>query len=463
MTRPLSPAPRLVSHASLAAVVAAAAAAALAGCSRRPAEDTAPPVATAAKAADAAPLPTADAVAPAPPGADAASPPAARGPFNVVFVSVDSLRADMPWAGYPRPIAPRLTALEAEAVTFTRAYATSSFTSKSVGTFVSGRYPSELERTGRFFTKYLAKNRMLCESLDEAGVGCWAAHAHAYFGEGQSGFEQGFRSWKLVPNIPFDYQKDPYVTSHVLTPLAIGQLEAAAKASGDRPFFAWFHYMDPHDVYQGHAESPHFGKRPRDLYDEEVFYTDLWIGKLVDWIRAQPFASRTALVVTADHGEAFGEHGMSRHAHEIWEELVHVPLFFVVPGAARRVVEVARGHVDLAPTFRELLGVAPDATLPGKSLVPELFGGAAEERDVIVDLPEDEYNERRRALLRRGKKLIAFGNDARFQLFDLVADPGERDDLAKKQPELLKEMREAYREASRGVAAVAPTGGVPKH
>lgn len=446
------------------AVVALAAALFGLACSRRPADGAPPPSAGGSDAA--APVAS---VAPSPPvGSDGAAgspppPPSARGPYNVVLVSVDSLRADMPWAGYPRPIAPRLSALEAKAVTFSRAYATSSFTSKSVGTFVSGRYPSELERTGKFFTKYLAKNRMLCEALDEAGVGCWAAHAHAYFGEGQSGFEQGFRSWKLVPNIPFDYQKDPYVTSHALTPLAIAQLEAASKASGERPFFAWFHYMDPHDVYQGHAEAPHFGKRPRDLYDEEVFYTDLWIGKLVDWIEAQPFAARTVLVVTADHGEAFGEHGMNRHAHEIWEELVHVPLFFVVPGAPRRVVDVARGHVDLAPTFRGLLGVAPDPSLPGVSLVPELFGAPAAERDVIVDLPEDEYNERRRALVRGTRKLVAFGKDARFQLYDLAADPGERDDLAKKDPELLREMREAYRAASARVVDVAPTGGVPKH
>ena len=67
-------------------------------------------------------------------------------PFNVLLLTIDSLRADMPWAGYPRPIAPRLEALHRRAVDYTHAYSVSSFTSKSLGALVSGRYPSELAR-----------------------------------------------------------------------------------------------------------------------------------------------------------------------------------------------------------------------------------------------------------------------------------------------------------------------------
>ena len=65
-------------------------------------------------------------------------------------------------------------------------------------------------------------------------------------------------------------------------------------------------------------------------------------------MEAQPWAKRTVIVVTADHGEAFGEHGITRHAHEVWEELVHVPLFFYVPGVAPRRVNAYRSAVDLA-------------------------------------------------------------------------------------------------------------------
>jgi len=409
------------------------------------------------------PAPDASASAVAPregrPDAGAVS---ARGPFNVILITVDSLRADMPWAGYERPIAPRLSALHAKSISYKNAYSTSSFTSKSVPGMLTGRYPSELARTGSFFTKYVSPEQFVCKHLDAEGIPCVGGHAHMYFSPGHSGFETGFSSWKIVPGITFDYQTDPYVTSHKLTPLAIETLQNVTADAGTRPFFAWFHYMDPHDQYKGHEESPHFGKRARDLYDEEVFYTDLWIGKLLDFVESQPWADRTVIAVTADHGEAFGEHGIYRHAHEVWEELVHVPLFFYVPGLPARVIDASRGHADLAPTFVELLGAKNVPTLPGTSLVKELEGADAETRDVIVDLPEDDYNERRRALIHGRTKLIAFGNDVRFSLYDLESDPKETKDLIASNRELAAEMRQRYRDASKKIQDVPPRGGIPK-
>jgi choline-sulfatase len=411
-----------------------------------------------------APVAQGSAASAAPAASAEPAPKAATGGLNVLLISIDSLRADMPWAGYPRPIAPNLTALHAKSVAYTHAYSTSSFTSKSVAGMLSGRYPSELARTGRFFTKYLDENVFMCERLQEKGTPCVGGHAHAYMGKGLSGFEQGFSDWRLVPNIPFDYNKDPYVTSQALTPMAIEMLSAVSK--GSAPFFAWFHYMDPHDEYKRHDESTHFGKTARDVYDEEVFYTDLWIGKLLDWVKAQPWAARTAIVVTADHGEGFGEHSFYRHAHEVWEPLVRVPLFVVLPDAAPRTIDVPRGHADLVPTFLELLGAPADTTLPGLpgvSLVGELRGGPTPQRDVVVDLPEDEYNERRRALVHGRYKLTAFGKDARFTLYDLEADPGELTDLARTRKDLLDDLRERYRAASARIPDVPPRGGIPKH
>lgn len=436
---------------------------AIAACSRRPAADAV--VADDAATTNAAELPAASSSASAAhrAAADAGTPPAS-GPFNVVLISVDSLRADMPWSGYPRPIAPRLSALHAKSVSYSHAYSTSSFTSKSVPGMLTGRLPSELARTGAFFTYYPVKGEFMCPALDAEGIPCIGGHAHAYFGKGKSGFEHGFREWKLVPGITFDYQTDPYVTSQKLTPLAIELLGAASSGPANgKPFFAWFHYMDPHDKYQRHEESPHFGSRARDLYDEEVFFTDLWIGKLLDYIEAQPWASRTAIVVTADHGEAFGEHGVTRHAHEVWEELVRVPLFVYLPGVKPRVIDTPRGHADLVPTFVDLLGASPIEGLRGTSLVPEVRGAPAAPRDVIVDLPEDDYNERRRALIHEKWKLIAFGNDVRFSLFDLEQDPREQSDLYRKEKEVAEQMRQRYKDASKAIRDVSPRGGIPKH
>ncbi len=396
---------------------------------------------------------------------DASPPPAAplpSPPFNVLLLTIDSLRADMPWAGYPRPIAPRLQALYGRAVAYPHAYSVSSFTSKSLGGLVSGRYPSELARTGVFFTQYLKSNTMVCESLAEAGVPCVAGMAHGYLAKGYAGFDQGFRDWRLVPGITFDFNTDPYVTSDKLTPMAIEMLRDPSLTRA--PFFAWFHFMDPHDKYQSHEGGPHWGKHPRDLYDEEVFFTDRAVGALVDFVEAQPWGARTVIVVSADHGEAFGEHHELRHGHELYEELVHVPLFFVVPGRGARTIDATRSHIDLVPTIVELLGQTPGPALRGESFAAEVLGGpAAPSRDIVCDLPRDDWNERRRSILHDGWKLIAFGDDARFELYDLGADPREQTNLFWKRRDMAVDMQRRYREASASIPEVAPAGGIPTH
>ncbi|MBX3227108.1 MAG: sulfatase [Labilithrix sp.] len=382
-----------------------------------------------------------------------------KGPFNVLLVTVDSLRADMPWAGYERPIAPRLSALYKQSVAWTRAYSTSSFTSKSIPGFLTGKYPSELQRTGQFFTRYLDPKEFLCKNLSAEGISCVGAHAHMYFNPPGSGFEHGFSTWKIVPNLQFDYTTDPYITSDKLTPIAIDLMTEAAK--DDKPFVAWFHYMDVHDKYFSHAESPHFGTKSRDLYDEEVFWTDMWIGKLLDFVESQPWGKKTAIIVSADHGEGFGEHNVWRHAHEVWEELVRVPLFAKVPGREPRTIDVPRSGIDIPATIAELVGMKDVPPMHGKSLLPEIDGATPEERDVVVDLPEDDHNERRRALIHGKYKLIAFGDDYRFSLFDLESDPGEKKDLWRESPDLAKEIRERYREVSKQIVYVHPRGGIP--
>jgi arylsulfatase A-like enzyme len=390
-----------------------------------------------------------------------AAPPPASPPFNVLLLTIDSLRADMPWAGYPRPIAPRLQALHDRAIDYPHAYSISSFTSKSLGGLVAGRYPSELARTGVFFTQYLRSNAMLCESIPDGGPPCVAAHAHAYLAKGYAGMDQGFRDWRLVPGIKFDFNKDPYVTSDKLTKVAIDMLGDAELTS--RPFFAWFHYMDPHDEYQTH-DGPHWGTRPRDRYDEEVLFTDGWIGKLLDFVEGQPWAARTVIIVSADHGEAFGEHHEFRHGHELYEELVHVPLFFVVPGQSARTIDATRSHIDVGPTILELLGQPPAPSADGQSFAAELLGApAAPSRDIVCDLPQDDWNERRRSILHDGWKLIAFGDDKRFELYELGSDPGEQTDLYWKRRDVAGDMLKRYKEACRAIHDVAPAGGIPTH
>jgi len=365
--------------------------------------------------------------------------------LNVILILVDSLRADMPWAGYRRKIAPRLTLLEKRSVSYTRAYSISSVTSRSVAPLLVGKYPSEMPRNGFFFTQWYPENLFLGERLQAAGHRALAVHAHSYF-YGPS-MQQGFSDHHVLSGTIYD-DPEPKPTSERLTTAAKRVLARRADPKGEQRFFAYFHYMDPHHPYIEHEDVPDFGDDPRDAYDAEVHYTDRWVGELVAWVEKQRWGARTAVIISADHGEAFGEHGQVRHGYELWESVVHVPLLFVVPGATPRRIDVPRSHIDLAPTILELMGVAIDPPLRGKSLRAELFGAPAEPRPVVIDLPRDNLQDRRRAVVDGRFKLISQGDDERWFLYDLISDPRERKNLTERQPAELSRMKKLYFELS---------------
>jgi choline-sulfatase len=223
--------------------------------------------------------------------------------------------------------------------------------------------------------------------------------------------------------------------------------------------------MDPHDQYNRHEEAPNFGNKARDRYDQEVFYTDLWVKKRFDFVEQQPFGKDTYLVISADHGEAFGEHQMYKHAFELWEVLTRVPLIICGPGIKAQRVSERRSHIDLVPTFLDLLGQKPVPELPGKSLLPELTGREPPKsrEPIYLELTEDSHNPPRRAVIRGDHKLIWSGSGDKFQLFDLKQDPGEEKDLAKADPDALKDMVAAYRGVLDKLPMVEPYGNMKLH
>lgn len=396
--------------------------------------------------------------APASPGTQAAK--TIPDKLNVMLLTVDSLRADMPWAGYPREIAPNLTELAKKSVVYTNAYSVSSYTAKSVSSLLTGRYPSSLYRSGWFFAGFSDANLFLTEVLQPAGVRTMGGHGHLYFDRGKN-LNQGFDIWELAPGIRFDSSTDKNITSDKMTDMAIRMLSDEANTS--KQFFMWFHYMDPHDQYIQHDETPVFGKHNRDRYDSEVFFTDLHIGKLFEFGAQHPWWKDTAIVISADHGEAFGEHGMFKHAFELWEVLTRVPLIVHVPGLAPRRISERRSAIDVGPTILDLMGVEEiPKSFMGKSLMPELAGGPVENREpIVLDLPEDKNNPDRHAIIQGDYKLIVYGPGARsFQLFDIKNDPAEEHDLSSKQPEKLAELKALYEKTWASFEVVEPYGGM---
>jgi arylsulfatase A-like enzyme len=311
----------------------------------------------------------------------------------------------------------------------------------SLGGLLGGKYPGEMKRDGYFFGTYPKEDLMFPEILQAAKVHTLGAHAHAYFKDAT--FQQGFDRWEVVPDITFKNTTDENITSPRQEALAEKLL--GEKACDTGRFFAWFHFMDPHDQYMSHEpEIPAWGRSARDRYDGEVTFTDKYVGKLVDFIASRPWGARTAIIVTADHGEAFGEHRQFVHGFELWENLVRVPLFVLAPGATPHHVDARRSAIDLAPTILDLFGLPAEPSFEGKSLVSEIYGaGTPEARDIVLDLPATSDSDRRRAIIHGDEKLIAFGDDKSFALYDLAADPTE--DKAVVKGDALTGMRDRYR------------------
>ncbi len=365
--------------------------------------------------------------APAPTTAPEAPPLPEDG--NLVLITVDTLRYDLGFMGNPRPVSPHLDALAARSIVYERAYALASYTGKSVGPMLIGKYGSETHRNWGHFNTFGSEDTFLAERMQRAGIHTIAVHGHRYFGK-FGGLERGFDVLDLsaAPPEGAKWATDTTVTSAALSDAAIAALDQA----GDKRYFLWVHYLDPHADYLRHEDVPSFGSSARDLYDGEVAFTDKHIGRLLDHVAASAGADKTSIIVTSDHGEAFGENKMWRHGFELWEVLVRVPLIVHVPGVPPKRIAARRSLIGLAPTAVELMGIPPasgegDDFMSGASWVGDWFGEPPVQ-DILIDMPAGPYNEARRAFIHGDLKLI-ISRGAHKELFDLSADPDEQQNV----------------------------------
>jgi arylsulfatase A-like enzyme len=382
--------------------------------------------------------------------------------LNVFLITIDTLRADLGFAGYGRPVSPQLDALAAESVVFERAYSLASYTGKSMGPLLIGKYASELEGGFLHFNRYSKNETFLQERLQAAGVRTASVQGYWYFFK-DAGFERGFdvidsSAAPKVAAIEGDQSSNSDEQSDALIRVL------AAPEMAQKRFFLWAHYVDPHAEYAPHAEHD-FGPKPRDRYDGEVAFVDQHVGRVLTALEKSPFGARTAVIVTSDHGEAFGEHGMIRHGFELWEELTRVPLIVKVPGVAPRRVSARRSAIDLVPTVLDLFKVpfaarGPKDFLSGESLLPDLLrapGAPDPERAVFIDMARGPHNAERQALIEGDMKLTVSEGRV-LGLYDLAADPAEKSDLSKDRARVaaMRERLSAFKSRLRRVPLPSP-------
>ena len=168
-----------------------------------------------------------------------------------------------------------------------------------------------------------------------------------------------------------------------------------------------------------------------EKYDYEIAFADMWVGKLLKAVRDLGLTDNTAVVVMADHGEAWGEHKVYFHGQDLFDEQLRIPLIITVPGHEPQVIEQPVAAMDLGPTLVDLVGAPLPRSFHGKSLVPCLDGQPAPDRPIYgVLMPATAWPHHAEMLVENGKKLIHRVSERRFELYDLVRDPGEKRNLA---------------------------------
>lgn len=434
------------------------------------------------------------------------APPANDARPNLVLYIIDTLRADhLGCYGYPRPTSPRIDRFAAEAILFRHGRAQSSWTKPAMASILTGLFPvahgAQL-RSQRIHDSVETLAERLQAQGYETALFTTNANVSARFG-----FAQGWDEYRLLTHRKG--RKREHYAAAEMNREVFSWLSRRAKRADARPFLLVVHTLDPHDPYRPSEEfrarlAPDVPVEPAccartgqlaelsaeaakqhaaaamALYDAEIAQNDAAFGDLLDELEHRGLDRSSAILLTADHGEEFFDHGGWKHGYTLYEEMLRVPIILRLPGKpaerAGRTIARPADQVDIAPTLLALAGVPVGSDLPGRDLRTlddaPADGSPAPASFAWLERPGAESY----AVTAGGWKLIRFAGDpskrgsgeaARLpqfgpretparSLYDLSRDPGERAsqlDLAER-----RSLRELWLEG-RLAAALARHGG----
>ncbi len=339
--------------------------------------------------------------------------------LDLVLVTVDALRADRLRALGGRGRTPTLDAIAARALVFRRAYCATPHTSYSIASLMMGTYArSVLALPGR-----AREHGTLASWLGEAGYATAGFFPPAVFAV------DGERFAALrARHFGFATAVETYADAPTRVREAVRWLDA--RRVGER-VFVWVHLFEPHEPYEPHASHP-YGDDREARYDAECSAADDAIGDLRSAFARRD--RRAAWVLTADHGEEFGEHGGSFHGTSVYDEQVRVPLIIEAPGLSHAMVDAPVSLVDLATTLLGGVGLARPPRVRGNNLGAFALGG-------VTDSLAFSSTASLRMVATARDKLIADLSDGTLERYDLRGDPGENHNLADLDPRRARALR----------------------
>ncbi|MFT5444575.1 MAG: arylsulfatase A-like enzyme [Myxococcota bacterium] len=389
---------------------------------------------------------------------------------SIVIISLDTTRPDhLSVYGYDRPTSPNLEALADDAVVMQNFLTTSSWTLPTHASLFTGLFPSshgahysnegnvalgDAEGAPQGFGAFRA-NRLpeqattLAETLRGVGYQTYAVGAGPWF-KPVFGLDQGFDVYDA------DFDSLAGRPGDEVSQLAMQYIERA----GTKPFFLFLNYFDPHDPYDAHGNSWEQFLKPHDdfarsktlaNYDAEILFMDTQIGRVLADLKARGLYETSWIVITSDHGEHFGEHGLEVHGFSLYEDVIRGVLIVKPPRGVAFDVDPAKQvqSVDIMPTLLDALGLEVPETLEGEPLhsvkhpaVAELFRTAGN-----VQWKGERFRRELKAIYYGDYKLIisSAAKDPDAGLFNLQEDPEELHDLTNERPDVVALMSERLR------------------
>lgn len=423
---------------------------------------------------------------------------------NILVILIDTLRADhLSCYGYQQPTSPNIDKLAEQGVLFERCYSSSSWTLPACTSLMSGLYCFE-HGVNTWTSAIDDQLPWLPQLLQKAGYQTLGVSSNPFLTNKQ-GFGRGFDVFDDQTVLAAAEWSFPMLDSQykacVLASTGATATRRAIELLNDRvqnkPFFLLVHYMDCHADYvppapwdkkfdpdyqgaiTGHIQSQHFATNlpARDLqhviamYDGEIAHVDDQVGQLLEQLDALGLTQNTVVILTADHGEEFLEHGQWAHGHSLYEPAVHVPLIFRWPGLAqpRHRVTSAVSLVDVLPTALDTLKLPVPRNHHGMALTQALQGGEAPaDRSLLM---ETQLSLPLLAVIRGRQKVISqihrnpqsVASIEPLAVYDLTKDPKEQDQrvLSDERLSQLRDQIQSFLTATMLGSTASPNAGVP--
>ncbi|MGE5265455.1 MAG: sulfatase [Acidobacteriota bacterium] len=407
---------------------------------------------------------------------------------NVLLITLDTVRAaSASLYGYSRSTTPQLARFAKSGALFQKAYGTASWTLPSHGSIFTGYYPHE--QVGDWLIPFDSPYPTLAQVLRQRGYDTAGFVANTIYCSKESGLGRGFAHFEDYKISPSQVMKSSSLgfylndSSHLRRQIGyyeyLGRKTAAElnddflrwlSSRGERPFFAFLNYWDAHEPYLPPVPfDSQFGPTSRDMfsidsgvhtaelsrrdleaeanaYDSTIAYLDSQLGRLLDELQARGLLENTCVIITSDHGEEFGEHGLFRHGHSLYIASLHVPLLILFPPRVPANVTVPHpvSLRDLPATIFDLIS-GEKKPFPGNSMARfwdarHVQTGFGEELILAEISAEDGKPNWVPTSRGKIKSLVAeryqyiLNGDGREELYDLVEDPFELNNFAQSEP-----------------------------